>query len=346
MNRRDFLRPSRLADAAGHALGLIDEVPPPAPEEVALLRFGRRAMATSFEVVLPYGTPNALEAATAALDEIDRLEAQLTVYRDSSEMVRLNRLAAFTALRVEDGLFELLQTAATIHEETGGAHDVAAGALVKTWGFFRGPARVPSQAEIDDALAHSGMRHVGLDANERSVRYLLHGLEINLGSIGKGYALDRAAHLLRHEWGITSALLHGGRSSVYAIGSVPGDDAWTINLTHPWQRERSLGTVRLRDQGLGTSAATFKHLVHEGRRLGHILDPRAGWPAEGTASATVVAPTAACADALSTAFFVLGVDGARAYCDSHPEIEAVLLPTTADRPVSLGPPGAFSDRNS
>src|SRR5688500_13852200 len=123
MNRRDFLRPSQLA---------LEIATPPAAEEVALLRFSRRAMATGFEILLPFGTPNATEAAHAALDEIDRLEAQLSVYRDSSELTRLNRLAPITAIRVEDGLFELLQTAATIHDETSGAHDIASGALVKT----------------------------------------------------------------------------------------------------------------------------------------------------------------------------------------------------------------------
>src|SRR6266498_74509 len=104
MNRRDFLRPSRLA--------LGSQAPPSAPADITLLRFSRRAMATTFEVVLPFGTPNALEAASAALDEIDRLEAQLTVYRDSSEMSRLNQLATYTSLVVEDGLFDLVETSA------------------------------------------------------------------------------------------------------------------------------------------------------------------------------------------------------------------------------------------
>src|SRR5438105_3757957 len=117
MNRRDFLRPARLASSAGRVLGLLEEVVlPEAPQEAALLRFSRRAMATTFEIILPFGTPRAHDAADAALDEIDRLEAQLTVYRDNSEMSRLNQLAAFTSIRVEDGLFELLQEAKTIHE--------------------------------------------------------------------------------------------------------------------------------------------------------------------------------------------------------------------------------------
>src|SRR5438270_7346228 len=126
MNRRDFFRPARLASSAGRVLGLLhDSAPPQAPQEAALLRFSRRAMATTFEIILPFGTPRAHDAADAALDEIDRLEAQLTVYRDNSEMSRLNQLAAFTAIRVEDGLFVLLHAAKTILEETQAAYDVS-----------------------------------------------------------------------------------------------------------------------------------------------------------------------------------------------------------------------------
>src|SRR5262249_22047662 len=171
--------------------------------------------------------------------------------------------------------------------------------------------------------------------DRRTVRYRCPGLEINLGSIGKGYALDRAAAVLRDEYGTASALLHGGHSSVYAIGTEPGDGrGWAVGLRHPWDPERRLALVRLRDRALGTSAATFQHLEYNGRKLGHVLDPRTGWPAEGMASATAVAPTGAEADALATAFYVLGVEAARGYCAAHPEVGAVLLPAgDAARPV-------------
>jgi thiamine biosynthesis lipoprotein len=135
--------------------------------------------------------------------------------------------------------------------------------------------------------------------------------------------------------------LHGGHSSVYARG-YPADDprGWPIGVRHPWDPERRLATVWLRDRALGTSAATFQHLEHEGRKLGHILDPRRGWPAEGVASVSVLAPTAAEADALATAFFVLGEQGMRAYCGRHPEVGAVMLPEGPDALVivcNLGP---------
>lgn len=348
MHRRDFLRPRHLASSAGQVAGALDELqqaveeltapePPPGPE-FSLLRFSRSAMATTFEVLLPFGTPGAREIAEDALDEIDRLEAQLTVYRDTSEVSRLNAAAAHAPIPVEEGLFELLELAARLTATTDGAFDITAGALIKAWGFYRGPRRVPSEEERQRARERTGMQHVVLDREGRTVRYLRPGLEINLGSIGKGHALDRAAARVRAAENGACALLHGGQSSVYAVGSEPGEErGWTVALPHPWQPEVRLGLVRLRDRALGTSAATFRHLEYNGRKLGHILDPRTGWPAEGMDSASVIAPTAAEADALATAFYILGPERAQAYCDARPdEVGAVLLPEGASRPVVLG----------
>jgi len=341
MNRRDFLRPHRLASTAGHVLSILDNLPSATAVQeclqVALLRWSRQAMATTFEVLLPYGTPHALEMAEAALNEIDRLEDQLTVYRDHSEISELNRRAAHEPMPVEPRLFDLLSLAVRISAETAGAFDITAGALTKAWGFYRRAGRVPTEEERAEALYRVGMRHVVLDAKARTLRYNRPGLEINLGSIGKGYALDRAAELLRTEWNTSAALFHGGHSSVYAMGTEPGDDrGWPVGIRHPWKQGERFGIVRLRNRALGTSAATFQHLEHRGRKLGHILDPRTGWPAEGMASATVIAPTAAEADALATAFFILGVEKARAYCETHPGIGAVLMPDDSPTPVVIG----------
>jgi thiamine biosynthesis lipoprotein len=344
MHRRDFLHPRRLAHTAGQVLGALDELnalpagaPAAPPPEYALLRVSRRAMATLFEVLLPFGTPDGTAAAEAALDAIDRLEDQLTVYRDTSEVSRLNARAATGPVPVEEGLFGLLQLAARVSAETDYAFDVTAGALIKAWGFFCGPRRVPADSEIRQVLQRVGMRHVVLDPAQPSVRFARPGLEINLGSIGKGYALDRAAELLRRDWKIRSGVLHGGHSSVYAMGSEPGAGrGWPVGIRHPWDEGRRVAVVYLRDRALGTSAATFQHLEHHGRKLGHILDPRTGWPAEALAGASVLAPTAAEADALATAFFILGVERARAYCTAHPEVGAFLLPAGAETPVVLG----------
>ncbi|HEY2783616.1 MAG TPA: FAD:protein FMN transferase [Fimbriiglobus sp.] len=283
-------------------------------------------MATTFEVALPYGAPHAVAAAEAALDLIDAVEDQLTVFRDSSEVVNVNARAASEAVPVSDSLFQLLETSASLSQETGGAFDPATGAMTKAWGFYRREGRVPPPAERKAGMHASGMRHVLLDRENQTVKFRRPGLEMNFGGIGKGYALDRAAEILRREWGIRSALLHGGGSSVYAIGHPPGQpEGWVIDLKHPTDDRRTLGSVRLKDEGLGTSAATFQYFVYKGKKLGHVLDPRAGWPARGIAAATVIAPTAATADAYSTAAFVQGIEIANEFFLARPHLGAVLL---------------------
>jgi thiamine biosynthesis lipoprotein len=295
-------------------------------KDLTLLRFSRRAMATRFEVALPSGTPDAHAAADAALDEIDHCERWMTVYDDDSEVSQLNRLGAGGSVQVSEPLFELLSLSSSLARETGGAFDPAIGAMIKAWGFFHREGRLPSAEERSASMTVSGMRHVVIDHESRAVRFVKRGLELNFGSIGKGFALDRAASLLKQKFGIRSALLHGGGSSVRAIGTPPGDwEGWPIRVTHPTDRSKSLGIIRLIDAGLATSAATFQYFVYKGKRYGHVLDPRTGQPACGTASASLVAATAAEADALSTALFVIGREAAKQLLTLWPDYGALLL---------------------
>lgn len=300
----------------------------------SLVRVSRRAMATTFEVAFPAGThPDPVAAGTDALDLIDELEDQMTVYRDHSEVSRLNARAATEFVVVEPHLFELFARCAVWTRETGGAFDIATGALTKAWGFYRREGAVPPASELVAAMRATGFRHVVLDDARRAVKFRVPDLELNLGAVGKGYALDRAAELLRTKWGVRSALLHGGGSSALAVGAPAADPrGWPVRLQHPTDPNASLGTVRLRDTGLGTSAATFQFFEYNGRKLGHLLDPRTGWPAAGTASASVLASTAAEADAMSTAAFVLGADGAERLTRLRPALGAVVL-SDSDEPA-------------
>ncbi len=327
MNRRDFFHPRQVAKVAGPVLGIADEIAPdPAPTDPVLLRFSRRAMATTFEVILPFGADQANDVAGAALDEIDRLEAQLTVYRDSSEVSRLNATAAHRAMRVEPNLFNLLSLAERMHRETEGAFDIAIGALIKTWGFFRRQGRMPTSHQHVNAREQSGWAHVLLNADRQTVSFRKPGVEINLGSIGKGYALDCALAVARELGDASNIFLHGGHSSLLAQGDGGPDRlGWAIGLTDPRNPTVRRATVHLRNRAMATSAATQQHFIHEGRTLGHLLDPRSGWPAEGMLSATATAPIAAEADALATAFFILGIEKTRAFCEAHPEVGAVLI---------------------
>lgn len=328
--RREFLQGKAAARAlAQFDIGAPDGAKLPEPTaDSCLLRLSRRAMACTFEVFVNVGQQkHGTEAALAALDLVDRLEDQLSVFRAHSEVSRLNRDAAAGPVEVEPQLFALLARAVEIHRETEGAFDVTAGRLSSVWGFTRRSGKMPTIEELDGARASIGSQHLKLDRATRAVRFGRPGLQINLGSIGKGYALDRAAELLAAE-GIDDFLLHGGSSSVLARGT-PGlranEQGWLVGVRNPLDPERRIGQLRLADRALATSGSGTQFFVHEGRRYGHILDPRSGWPAEGVLSVSVLAPSAAEADALATAFFVMGPQAAAEFCRNHNGVAAVML---------------------
>ena len=327
VNRRDLFTGWRSRGASARAGKLVD---PPGTKlgHDALLKASRPGMGSFFEVKLPAQVPGCTALASAMLDRIDRLERQLTVYQADSEVSRLNAGAHLEPMVVERGLFELLERAVEIGLETEGAYDVTMGALSAAWGFTRGPKRVPGSDELMEAKARSGQEHLILDKERLTVAFDRPGVVINLGSIGKGFAIDRAVELARDYWWPTPAIVHGGQSSAYALGSPPGRFAgrWEITLANPFLPESPLGILKLRNQALGTSGAWYQAFESGGRQYGHILDPRTGEPAEaGPLSVTVVAGDAALADALSTAFTLLGIDKTARYIDRHPEVGAIFV---------------------
>jgi thiamine biosynthesis lipoprotein len=301
---------------------------PVAGSPTDLIRVHRPAMGSYFEIRLGARVPGALELANRALDLIDELEAQLTVYSDESEISRLNATAHLGPVAIERGLFGLLERAVALSKLTGGAYDVTSGALSHAWGFVRGPRRVPDAGTLAEARACTGWQHLRLDPENLTVGFDRPGIQINLGSIGKGYAIDRAVEVIRQHWLPTSALIHGGQSSLFALGSPPGrfGGRWEIAVRNPLRPETPLGVLRLRNRGLGTSGSAFQQFVADGRAYGHILDPRTGEPAAGgPLSVTVLAPTAADADALSTALYLLGPEAAREHVEHHPEVGVVMV---------------------
>lgn len=350
-NRREFLQGKAAARAIADAAqkiplgergagigGSAGNSPPqsPAPPSTTraddaagrgyLLRVGRRAMACEFEVLLRAGPDNeATELAVAALDLVDRLESQLTVYRDSSEVSRINREAFQREIEVEPRFFQLLSLAAEIHRRTAGAYDITSGPLSKVWGFSRRAGRMPGESELAEALSRVGSQRLQFDPARRTVRFAAAGMELNLGSIGKGYALDRCSELLEAR-GLGDFLIHGGQSSLLAGGSRSGsgDEGWWIGVRDPLRPGVRLGQVRVRDRALGTSGTGTQFFYHGGRRYGHILDPRTGRPSEGVLSSTVLARSAAEADALSTAFYVLGPAAALEYCRRYGALHGII----------------------
>jgi FAD:protein FMN transferase len=294
-------------------------------------------MACAFEITLDQADARSLVPVQAALNEIDAIEAQLTVFRDTSAIGGINGRAAHEDVACDADLFELLTRCAELSRATDGAFDITSTPLSRCWGFLRREGRVPSVSEIASARDLVGMRHVRLDPQESSVRFLKPGVALNLGAIGKGYALDRVAHSLRHSQ-VGEALLSAGRSSLLAIGG--RGRGWPVDIVSP-RRQRPIARVWLRDAAMATSGAGEQCVVVDGQRYGHVLDPRTGWPNDEMLSASVITASAADADALSTAFLVGGPDLPERYCDRHVGVLVLLTPDdrSGDTLVIGGAPG-------
>src|SRR5262245_54387823 len=217
------------------------------------LHVNRTAMACRFEVTLPMSEESGVARATEALNEIDRIEDQLTVFRETSEISDINRRAATEPVEIDSSLFELLVLCKTLYRETHGAFDITSGPLTSCWGFLRRAGRLPDTDQIEAARASVGTDKLQLDRASRTIRFTQPGVEINLGSIGKGYALDRTARVLSNN--LRSVFLNAGASSMRAIGSGANDEGWVVGLRNPCSKLRRLGVLRVRDCALSTSGS-------------------------------------------------------------------------------------------
>ena len=290
-------------------------------------------MHARFEIVLYGASDERLRAAgEGALDEIERVDERLSFYRPESDISGINAYAADWPVKVEARVFGLLQTARRIWIETGGAFDITVGPLLRAWGFVGGEGHEPDPLELEKARSVTGMQHVVLDEAALTVAFDLEGVEINLGAIGKGLAVEAAADFLR-ECGVESALVHGGTSSIAAIGGPPDEDGWRICIQHPTEPDGQLAVVDLRDASLSVSAPHGKSFELDQRTMGHILDPRTGTPATGSVIAAVVCSSATEGDAYSTGLLVMGPDGAAGLAERRPDL--LLLVAALDSERSL-----------
>lgn len=325
-NRRDFLSGNLLKAELERAADRVADAVQPVPGRGPVLLLRTVAMACDFDVMLnPDGPPAQVDAASEALELVHQLEQLMSVYRTDSPLSIINQTADQQPVAVDSELFELLQRARLICERTEHAFDPASGTLVSIWRRCRQAGRIPTCDEIQAALASSGSRHVEWDETSSTVKFNQPGVEFNLGAIGKGHAVDRAGSVLQNH-GVENWLIHGGRSSVRAQGKHAGLDGWPVGIQNPLLPDKPFATLLLRDAALGTSGTAVQWFRHEGKRYGHIIDPRTGWPVESMLSVSVIAPDAALADALSTAFFVLGVENALKCCDNFPSVGAILFP--------------------
>lgn len=284
-------------------------------------------MATTFEILIHHEDATyAQQAAWEAFRLLDQLEQELSRFIENSDISRINNLPARQPLPLGLATFECLHQCAELSDATGGAFDITIGPLLDCWLNEDKTGRIPSDEELEQARQRTGTHLYQLDTSEHTVELLASPVHIDLGGFGKGYAVDRLAELLR-EWSIEVALIHGGSSSVLALGAPPGTAGWPLTLSHPANRQATLAHLHLRDRALSGSG------LEQGP---HIIDARSGRPVEGVTAAWTSAPTAAIADALSTAFMVMAPAEVDAYCQGHADSMALLV-------LEASTPGAPGD---
>jgi thiamine biosynthesis lipoprotein len=273
-------------------------------------RFSHQAMGTFFEVnIAGEESTYAEQAARAAFKEIDRLESLFSRFDATSEISRLNRLGPGESIAVGIETFECLTIAERVREETGGAFDVNVRGRnpVSEDG---GPAPAPAAFRL--SKTSSGFEAGRAEASSGGCARL----DLDLGGIGKGYALDRTMAVLA-EWSIGNVLVHGGTSTAVAVGSAPGARGWPVGVGGGWPCPDAPREMMLSGRALSGSGTDVKGQ--------HIIDPRTGAPAKGHVAAWALHPDAAGADALSTAFMVMKTENVENFCLRHPEVWALVV---------------------
>lgn len=261
-------------------------------------------------------------AISAAFEEFRKVDAIMSIHRPDSELSRLNVSAPVEPVRVSPELFEAIAAAKKVWRESDGSFDATVRGLADLWGFiWKREYRLPKEEELQGALDHTGFRFVELNPQTQSIRFLKEGISIDLGGIGKGWAVDRAIEKLR-SLGVTNAMVKAG-GDLRVSGTPPGETFWTVQLEDPNKKGARIA-VRLNDAALSTSGDYENFFEHEGRRYSHILDPRTGMPVAEAASCTVIAPTCTESDAWATACMVYGADKSLKDFGSRYEIRFVL----------------------
>lgn len=296
----------------------------PRPGGVEELRRAQPLLGT-FVVVTVFGTNGATthSAIDQAFDAVRRVDALMSVHRADSELSRLNSSAAERAVPVSEELFRVIAFAQNVARETDGAFDATIRPVAELWGFIWKQHRLPSEAELRQALATVGHQLVTLDAAQRTVQFKQPGVSIDLGGIAKGYAVDCAIEALRQH-GISNAMVRAG-GDLCVMGSPPGERSWKVQLEDP-ARSGQRVLLPLRDAAISTAGNYENFFVVDGRRYSHILNPRTGMPVEGIAACSVVAATCLESDAWSTALFVLGPDPAQERFGKGKAFRFTLMP--------------------
>lgn len=265
---------------------------------------------------------HAIDQAFREMKAVDRL---MSVFDTQSQVSLVNRHAGKAEVHVDRRIIEVLNQAKAYSDLTGGAFDVTVEPLMELYGFRDENTihHFPSDRQITEVLDGVGVDKITVDTQRSTVVLEHEKTRLDFGGIAVGYAIDRAVGILK-SYGIESALInHSG--DIYALGTLPREDAWEVGITDPLRPEEIITTLFIKDQALSTSGNYQNFIEAEGHTVGHLLNPRTGQPASTILSATTIADTAIEADALSTGFFVLGIDKAKAIIEHSKNLQCIAV---------------------
>lgn len=287
----------------------------------SVFRFAHFAMGTSFEILLAEEDEDyAQQISQAVFAEIDRIKDLISRFNPTSEIGQINRLRAGQTLRIGVETFECLRTALMVQSQTQGAFDINIGSLMKYREAQISESRPPrtdiqKQLKLSQKSRGYVVKYLPTKVSEKPTE-----LNLDLGGIGKGYALDCTLEILS-DWGVERALLHSGTSTALSIGTPPEGEGqrkgWPVGIGGDWECPNTPRKIFLKDRALSGSGTEVKGE--------HIFDPRTNEPAKGHLSVWVSHPSAAVADALSTAFMVMNTEEVRDYCKEHPHVWALVV---------------------
>ncbi len=271
----------------------------------------------------------------AVYREFDRLDGLMSIWREGSDVQRVNQAAGAHAVTISQETVEVLRAARQVSEWTEGKFDVTFGALSDIWKFDHDQDnRVPTPDEIRARLPFVHYRGVIVDEHRRTAMLERRGMRMHLGGIGKGYAIDRGVTLLRG-MGIDNFMIQSGGD--FYISGHRGDRAWRVGIRDPrGPADRIFAALDLADGTFSTSGDYERFFFKDGRRYHHLLDPDLGEPAVGCRSVTIVTNLATLADGLSTGVFILGPEKGMALIERLPDVEGVIVTSNNEVLVSSG----------
>ncbi len=304
----------------------------PATETLSAVYLSRYCMGTMFDIVVYHASrPDAERAVERAMAEIFRLDRVLSNFDADSNLSKLNREGRRGFVSVEPSLYEVVRESIAFSRSSGGKFDVTIAPLLRAWKEAHAEGRQPSATEIARASRCVGYEKLEVQAPDR-IRFRSDCVELDLGGIGKGYAVDRAMAVLKAA-GILRAMVNAGGSSIVAIGAPPGLEGWPVRLG---ARVSGREILLLRDASMSTSQQNLVAHAFESSEFGEILDPHTGAPARSRMAVSVVAPTATMSDALDTALVMLSTEDGAKLLSGFADVAALWISAAGELGAAYG----------